>query len=220
MNILAIDDHELFRKGLGYLLKGIDDDIHYAETSSVSKAIREYSETTPELILLDYFMPDTDGQTALKMIKDAFKSSAIVVISSLDEHALIRKAIDHGAAGFIPKASSQSTLVNALKLILDGGIYLPRVAINALQEKQTNATTIDNPNSSTAILSKLTNRQSEVIKGVVTGKANKLIAYEMGISEGTVKSHLSAAFKHLDVTSRTQAVVLLAKHNATFVSSD
>lgn len=215
MNILAIDDHELFRKGLRHLLKGIDEKVFYEEASTVNEAIKIHHNYTPDLILLDYYLPGIEGVEAMQKVKSVFDSSVIVVISSLDNPRMIRQALDMGAAGFIPKSSSQSVLINALKISLAGGIYLPEQAIKDIGEEQLSISRYENLNAGQTDINinQLTERQTEVIERLVKGMANKNIAEDMNISEGTVKSHLSSAFKVLGVNNRTQAVLMFAKHN-------
>ncbi|MFK7996953.1 MAG: response regulator transcription factor [Granulosicoccus sp.] len=163
MNILAIDDHELFRTGLKHLLKGIENDIDFTSVGSVEEAESLRGQVAPDLILLDYFLNGVQGDEALLKVRQAFPKAVVVVISSLDDSHLIKLAIEHGAAGFIPKSSSQTALINALRLILDGGVYLPRHAIfgEHIVEQKWSSTTEDHGDID--ILSKLTVRQKEVV---------------------------------------------------------
>jgi len=211
MKILAVDDHELFRTGLRHLLYGIAEDMDYKGVGSVNEAIALQGEFGPDLMLLDYFLPEIKGDIALAKIRQSFPGVAVVILSSLDEPLLIRRTIELGAAGFIPKSS---ILIRALKLILDGGVYLPRHAIYSQINDRESSVSNCLDDSDILGLSKMTPRQSEVIRGVVKGKPNKIIAHELNISEGTVKSHLSAAFKILGVNNRTQAVIAVAKEDS------
>ena len=216
MKIYAIDDHELFRTGLRHLLFGIDCDVEFKGFDSVEAAISSETSEPPELILLDYFMPGIHGDKALQDVGAHFPNSLVVVLSSLDDPPLIRDAIEHGAAGFIPKSSSQTVLINALRLILEGGIYLPRqVFVQGETSMSEREAALQDDHPVLDILHQLTDRQRDVVNRVVLGKSNKVIAYEMNISEGTVKSHLSTAYRVLGVSSRTQVVYLIANQSYT-----
>ena len=211
MNILAIDDHELFRSGLKHLLQGIDGTVDYVGVGSVEEAEALQGEMTPNLILLDYFLDGVDGDDALQRIRHSFSNIMVVVISSLDDSTLIRQAVENGAAGFVPKSSSQTVLISALRLILDGGTYVPRYVFS---DGCTSDTIFNSGNCDVGEIhptAELTTRQKQVIKGVASGKSNKVIACDLNISEGTVKSHLSAAYRHLGISSRTQLVIKMAE---------
>ncbi len=208
MNILAIDDHELFRSGLKHLLQGIDSAVDYIGVGSVDEAEALQWDVTPDLILLDYYLNGVDGNDALQRIRHTYPKIMVVVISSLDESTLIRQAIEQGAAGFIPKSSSQTVLINALRLILDGGTYVPR---HVFSSERMSSTTLDSYIQSMHPAKELTARQQQVVKGVISGKSNKVIACDLDISEGTVKSHLSVAYRYLGISSRTQLVIKMAE---------
>ena len=214
MNILAIDDHELFRSGLRHLLQGIDNTVDFVGVGSVEEARALHGQVIPDLILLDYYLDGVDGNDALRRIREMFPNIMVVVISSLDESRLIRQAVEQGAAGFVPKSSSQTVLVNALRLILDGGTYVPRHVFLNKNVTCTSSRADQLDVKGLHPMSGLTNRQHQVVKGVISGKSNKVIAYDLDISEGTVKSHLSAAFRHLGVASRTQLVIAMAELEA------
>ena len=123
--------------------------------------------------------------------------------------ALVRQAIDLGASGFIPKASMPAVLISALRLILAGGIYLPA---QLLMRRQQNLSNRDNPASAAELKlsEQLTGRQFDALMLAVKGKSNKQIARELGVSEGTIKQHLSTAFRLLGVSNRTEAVYAVA----------
>ncbi len=214
MNILIIDDHQLFRAGMKHLLKGIAGKLDLSEADSLEHITQDVEHTVYDLILLDYFLPGCKGVDALHSVKERFPTSVVVIISSLDDPVSIRQAIEKGAAGFIPKSSSQSVLIGALRLVLAGGIYLPEEAIvdlNIDSSIQSNSCESNSDSDNSA----LTPRQYEVTVRAVKGMPNKLIAYELDISEGTVKAHLFAAYKTLGVTNRTQAVAAFAQRKLT-----
>ncbi len=211
MKVLIVDDHELFRSGLRLLLKELAKDVEFYDTSGVDK-LDVLCDYDPDLVLLDYHLPCIDGPVAISRIQQSFPTAAVVVLSGDDRPTLIRKVLDSGASGFIPKHSSKELLVQALKLVLAGGIYLPPEALvehdratEQLSEFVGSATS-----NRETVLAGLSLRQRETTLMAVRGATNKTIADELNISEGTVKAHLSTAYKTLGVKNRTEALLLLA----------
>jgi DNA-binding NarL/FixJ family response regulator len=145
---------------------------------------------------------------ALRAMRDAFEASRIVVLSGEENPQLVREAIDAHAAGFIPKSSTPQVMLSALRLVLADGIYLPTVALKDLGDGSGEAPAQINSDRLSATLSE---KQLEVLRKAVQGKANKVIARELGIAEGTVKAHLAAAFRALGVKNRTEAVYAAAR---------
>jgi DNA-binding NarL/FixJ family response regulator len=208
LRVLLIDDHVLFRQGMKYLLADLDEDMSFSDADSCTDALRFAAEPM-DLVLLDLYMPGSAGMQALGSMRDAFEASAIVVVSSEDDPRVIRRAIDLGAAGFIPKSSTPQLMIAALRLVLAGGTYLPRHVLHDVSPAPVQpASDATGPGRAGEVLS---GRQLEVLMKVVQGKANKVIAREMQLSEGTVKAHLSSAFRTLGVQSRTEAVYMAAK---------
>ena len=205
MNVLLVDDHILFRRGLRHLLSDLDESIRFLEADGVTD-LQNLNTATADLILLDLGLKGPSGLSALQLVKELIPDRSIVVLSSEEEPRLIKSCINHGASGFIPKSSTPEILVHALKLVIAGGIYLPTDVLRPpAQDKPDPATalpTLDDLN--------ITPRQQAALMLAVQGKSNKLIARELSISEGTVKLHLTAAFKALDVKNRTEAVYAAA----------
>lgn len=202
MNILIIDDHRIFSAGLEFLLDGISNNNHITtEVSCEGVLRRKDSIDPPDLILLDYNLPNTFGEQSLTLIKHAFPSSIVVIISSEESHEIIHSMIEGGAAGFIPKSSEPKLLEHALNLVLAGGVYLPPQAFDTLGRRIKVTTS-----------KALTQRQEQVLRGAMLGKTNKVIASELNIAEGTVKSHLSSAYECMGVNNRTEAVLQAAKY--------
>ena len=209
MRILLVDDHDLFREGLKYLLPVLDDKVQYFEAGSLEAAL-DFGEQDAaiDLVLLDYYLPGVNGLEALAKCRERFESATLVVLSGEEDARIIRSLVEHGAAGFIPKSSSREELISALKLVLAGGTYLPRIALGPLP-------VVSRSDSGQAPVSdmpmRLSRRQFEVLMKAVQGKSNKVIAKELEISDHTVKAHLSVAFKTLGVQNRTEAVYAAAK---------
>ena len=204
MRVLLVDDHVIFRQGLKFLLSDLEEGLQFAEAGTGAQALAAIAESPPNLILLDLNMPGTDGLDTLRAVLDAAPSVPVAILSGEEDPALIRSAIDAGASGFVSKTSSSDILVAALKLILDGGIYLPASALRGSEP-------LGKPVVDNAATEQLSGRQTAVLLRAIQGQANKVIAAELGIAEGTVKTHLSAAFKILEVNNRTEAVFAAAK---------
>jgi len=201
MKILIIDDHELFSEGLSLILSEIRDDANIVCETNFANALKTNAEFQADLILLDFHLPEISGFNALEAIKQESNLSTVVFISSEDSSLVIQSVIKRGASGFIPKASSRDLLIGALSLITSGGVYLPPQLLDKVKMP------------SEDISDSLTQQQKRVISLAVTGALNKQIAKDLGIAEGTVKAHLSAAYRALNVKNRTEALVAVAKHN-------
>jgi DNA-binding NarL/FixJ family response regulator len=210
LRALLIDDHALFRQGLKFILSDLDTDMDFLEATCCEQALAIPREQNVDLILLDMNMPGVNGVEALDAVRLAFESSIVVVLSSEDSPGLIRRAIEHGAAGFIPKASTPPVFIAALRLILAGGTYLPPHALGSMPPEVSQADAQANEGRS-PMIEGLSDRQLEVLLKAVQGKANKVIAREMDLAEGTVKAHLSASFRALGVQNRTEAVFVAAR---------
>lgn len=205
MRILLIDDHALFREGLKFLLCDLADDLEFVEAGSCEAALACGEDVG--IALLDLQLPETSGLDALQMIRENLPDTAVVVLSSDDRPEIARAAIEAGAAGFIPKSSSRNLLIAALQLVLAGGCYLPPHLLDA---SHASATSGRHRSSVQTPLDHLSERQREVLMGAVRGKPNKVIARDLDITEGTVKAHMSASFRALGVTNRTEAVYAVA----------
>lgn len=213
MRVLLVDDHHLFRQGLKFLLADLEPGIEFAEADSLSAALAQAGGTPPDLVLADLYMPGEEAATVLSTMRSVFESSMVVVLSSEDNPQVIRRAIEAGASGYVPKSSTPQVLVAALRLVMAGGVYIPPPALRAFgtvmppaspPPAQLSPSTAREPEA-------LSGRQMEVLLKAVQGKANKVIAREMQLSEGTVKAHLSAAFRALGVQNRTEAVFAAAR---------
>jgi DNA-binding NarL/FixJ family response regulator len=201
MNILIIDDHRNFSACLEFLLDGISENNSITTEVSCEDVLKNKdSMIAPDLILLDYNLRNTYGEQSLTLIKDTFPASIVVIISSEESHGIIHSMIEGGAAGYIPKSSEPKLLEHALNLVLAGGVYLPPQAFDTLGRR-----------IQTSAAKSLTERQEQVLRGAVAGKTNKVIANELDIAEGTVKSHLSSAYECMGVSNRTEAVLVAAK---------
>ena len=194
MNVLIIDDHPLYRDGMKALLFGLAPGIEVFGASRVSEA-----DSLPgsfDLVLLDMNLPGSSRLQALEQVRGLFEGASVVVVSGDEDPALILSAIDAGAAGYIPKSTDSQVTVQALRLVLAQGVYLPPSALRHAQALK----------PARPALPPLSEKQRAVLQRLLQGKANKVIARELQIAEGTVKAHLWAVYQLLGVNSRSQAM--------------
>lgn len=199
MRILLADDHDLFRAGLAMVLQGLPEAFELIQAASLAAAI-ECTETTDgvDLALLDLHMPAMNGMAGLRDFRKRFPAVPVVIVSASDACADVQEALDAGASGYIHKSSPPQVMLSALELVLAGGVYVPPQALGPTLARA--LPDLPKPGGLTA-------RQLDVLRLLAAGKPNKLIARELGLSEGTVKIHLSTIFRVLDVNNRTEAVL-------------
>ncbi|MEM7017954.1 MAG: response regulator transcription factor [Pseudomonadota bacterium] len=191
MKILHADDHPMLLVAVKYLLEKLDSAVHVISTASFSETQNALSlHNDLELLLLDLEMPGTKGMSGFHTLRQQWPELRIAILSGSEEPERIHEALDNGAVGFIPKSHSGELMLNAFKLILAGGVYVPGPLP---------------PRASTDY--ELSERQQQVLALIATGASNKDIAGELYISEGTVKVHVNTIFKTLKVKNRTQAIL-------------
>lgn len=206
MRLLIADDHPLFRLALTQALRDVVPDAETLEAGSLFQARERLVEHGDvDLILLDLHLPDSHGLMGLASLRAEHPQIAVAMISAHDDSHTIRRALAYGACAFIPKRSDLARLREALRAVLDGEDYLPPELRDAVRGSPTSAEDASNA----ARLASLTPQQFKVLVRVAEGQLNKQIADALGISERTVKAHLSALFEKLGVRNRTQAGVLL-----------
>ncbi|HYF16776.1 MAG TPA: response regulator transcription factor [Ramlibacter sp.] len=209
MRVLVVDDHALFREGLRLLL--LSQPGLACEVAASADAGLQLARSGPDydVVLLDWHMEGLSGADAIRAFREVAQESRIVVVSAEKSAGLVRAAVEAGAAGFIPKESSPEVLEQALQKIAAGGIYLPSALLASGGESQRPAGA--GPRTLDAAFPGLTPRQIDVLAAVLKGVSNKVIARQLGISDATVKSHLSVIFRELSVQSRTEAVYVAAR---------
>jgi DNA-binding NarL/FixJ family response regulator len=204
MKILLVDDHALFRDGMHYVLNQLDEQVEILDAGDFQSAL-ELAGGNPDLdlALLDLNLPGSEGVASIKLFHMRFPSIPVVVVSGTDHRGDMEKAMNHGAMGFISKASSATSMVNALRAVLDGGIYLPPQLV---QQAIAGSHGKEDKRSSRTNEFGLTPRQMEVLGYLGKGLSNKDIAEATGLAEGTVKIHVAAVYHTLHVGSRLEAV--------------
>lgn len=196
MKLLLVDDHALFREGLKSILPQLSDELQLLEAASCGEGLRVLAENPgPDLLLLDLGLNDgTDRLSCLRRFREADSTLPIVVVSAHESRETIRGAMSAGANGYVPKSSSSVVVVQALRLVLAGGIYLPPALMDNFEPEP-------NPAGDA-----LTPRQREVLELLARGLPNKSIARQLDMAEGTVRIHVAAIIKRLDASNRTEAV--------------
>ncbi len=209
MKILIADDHELFRDGLRHVLEQLDNGVSVVEASDYKQALEVAArEQDIDIVLLDLNMPGMPWGEGLQALREGLPTSVpLIVLSASDDRRHVLQAVNLGAAGFIPKTSSSRVMLSALKLVLSGGVYLPPALLDQGTGNQTLADSPGAPFGAENAASFLTPRQREVLALLGQGKSNKEIARVLQLAEGTVKLHVTAILKALNVNNRTRAVV-------------
>lgn len=203
MKMLIIDDHALFRAGLSHILNELEENINILEASNYESAFKLVSDNSDlDLVLLDLNMPGKDGFSALDTFSKEYPAMPIVILSASIQQSNVRRALDTGAMGYIPKDTPSHVMLNALRLILDGGIYVP----TCMAQQNNDELNLNNSNAHN-----LTPRQLEVLAMVVQGNSNKVIAARLELAEATVKMHVTAILKCFGVSNRTQAAMAAEK---------
>ncbi len=222
MKILIADDHRLVTEAVKSKLSELEDGIEFCVAMSVEELLALASDDV-DLAVIDLNMPGADGYSHIDELRRRFPSVPVIVLSGYEDPQLMRGALERGALGFIPKAYSPEVMLSAVRLVLAGGVYVPPMMLSAVPPGVVASGGNEapaagapgmlgaRPAGATATLDSLrkvlTERQVEVLQLLSQGKPNKLIGRSLGISEGTVKIHLAAIFRALNVRNRTEAVV-------------
>lgn len=203
--VLIADDHPLVRDGLRTIITLSFDAIEVHEAASITETIELIDRLADfDLVLLDLHMPDAGGLNGLATLRERFPGIPVVVVSGALERSQIRGALQAGASGFIPKSLRRNAIVEAIKTVIEGEIYVPEDFVGEDDENSEESQILRR-------IETLTPQQKIVLGLVVAGKLNKQIAYDLDVSMTTVKAHVSAVLAKLNVYSRTQAVILANK---------
>lgn len=208
MKHLVVDDHTLIRDAMQAVLETVDPQaqVLVADCAARARAVLA-DQPDVDLALLDVGLPDADGLALLSEFRAAHPAMTVVMLSGECDPATVRRALDAGASGFIPKSESRQLLITALTLVLAGGVYVPRVALGGIGAAPA-ATPAGRPAPGTL---GLTERQLDVLALIMKGRSNKHICRELNLAEPTVKNHVTAILRALNVTSRTEAVLAVTK---------
>ena len=212
MRILIADDHQLVAEGARLKLAELGPGTEFTIALNVAElrhALRQ--ESPPALALIDLTMPGVHGREHLAEVIAAWPGVPVIVLSGAESPALIRELLAMGVQGFIPKAYSADVMLSAVRLVLSGGVYIPPMMLQADEPLVAPPPSTTGEGAAAQLEERLhqllTERQLDVLRLLSTGKPNKVIASDLGISEGTVKIHLAAIFRALNVRNRVEAVV-------------
>jgi len=205
--ILIVEDHALVREALAQTLARLGEGVEgveCVEAKGSEEALARLEQSADwDLAVIDLMLPDLNGFSLLGVLARRFPDVPAIVVSALDDAATIRRAMKAGASGFVSKSSSGEVLRSAVRCVLEGGIYAPHVEPEG-GGKRTGAPVSERFG--------LTAGQTRVMELLAQGKTNREIADLLGLSEGTVKVHMSAIFRALNVSSRAQALIVIARH--------
>lgn len=204
VKLLIVDDHPLFRDGLTALLRQASLDVQVSQATSAEEALGMADEQIFDALFMDLMMPGLCGEPAIREFARRHPDLPVIVLSSSESPGDVRRVINAGASGYIPKSATAQTVVSALHLVLSGNIYVPPLLVSAAA-RAADQEAHDGPRS----LAQLTDRQVDVLRYLRDGLSNKEISASLGIAEKTVKVHIAAIFKTLNVVNRTQAAKVL-----------
>jgi DNA-binding NarL/FixJ family response regulator len=201
--LVIVDDHPLFRGALHQALTAAFDKLSISEAGSLDEVNDVLSrDRNVDLVLLDLTMPGVQGLSGLLFLRAQYPEVPVVIVSANEDHATIRRCIEFGASGFVPKSQPVDNIRAAVATVLEGGIWVPAEVDLAAGH---------DPESSSLLqrLGSLTPQQVRVLMMLGEGLLNKQIAFKLGVSEATIKAHVSAILQKLGVDSRTQAVIAI-----------
>ena len=201
--ILIADDHPLMRAALKQAVEQAFAGVEVLEAARYEQ-LRETLEdggAAPDMVLMDLHMPGMNGFIGLMMLRSEFPEIPVVVVSAAEDPATVQRSIDYGASGFVPKSAPIPQVAEAIRLVLDGGLWIPELGTSAESAEAVMARRVVN----------LTPQQLRVLAGMAEGRLNKQIAYDMSIAEQTVKDHVTAILRKLGANNRTQAILIASQ---------
>ena len=202
--ILIVEDHALVREAMAQSLSRLESGVECFEAADGDEALAVLeSQPDLDLAVVDLMLPDVNGFSLLAILGKRFPDMPAIVVSAMDDDASVRRALSVGASGFVSKASSGEVLALAVREVLDGGMPTPRASPPGRGARSLSA----------AERYGLTSAQNRVAELLATGGSNREIATKLGLTEGTVKVHVTAIYRALGVSSRSRALVLLSRRN-------
>ncbi len=217
MKIFLADDHPLYRMALSGLLSQLDEQVDVSDCCNydeLKEALRQ-ADVKPDLILLDLSMPGMVFEESIPELKKSYPDIALIVVSGTEDRSDMSKVLNLGAEGFIPKSATREVLLSAVRLVLSGGKYIPAQIFAGDDRSETTVNLNKAPDSATnneSNAASLTKRQRNVLDLMAKGLSNREIAKSLELAESTVKVHITAIFRILGVSNRTQAVLQLKEY--------
>jgi two-component system nitrate/nitrite response regulator NarL len=201
MKLLIVDDHSIVRDGLAALFEQVSPDFEVVQARDVEEGLNCLDQCDDfDLVILDLFIPGADGFEAISAFGRKRPALPVIVLSSSEDPGDVYKALANGALGYVPKSASQHVLLSAIKLVMNGDLYVPPLVLS--KNDRPNSQLGDAPKAREKLL---TPRQVEVLFLLCEGNSNKAIAAKLNLSEKTVKAHISMIYKALNVANRMQA---------------
>lgn len=208
LKVLVIDDHPLVQEGVAAALEALGHDVDVIAAADSEQGLAAAAANPDiDLVLLDLALPGMSGLGVISALHQRLPSLPVVVLSALEDPENIRNAISAGAMGFVPKSAQTRVLIEALQQVLEGNVSVPST-LRSAPNLATGGPATGPGTGGEPDVALLTLRQLEVLSRLCQGKTNKQIATELGLSEKTVKAHVTAIFKVLGVVNRTQAVLV------------
>ena len=208
VHIVIADDHALVRGGMDVLVKSVIPNVQTSQSYDFSTTIKLLEELkNVDILLLDLLMPGMNSIESVKYICKKWKDLSVIIVSAKEDNTLIKDILQAGAVGYIPKMCSPELMINAIRLVISGGIYIPSSILNISNEFKNDFQIKPNLNENIdKKKNKLTKRQKQIISLIRAGKSNQAIALDLDLAIGTIKMHISRMFKQLGVNSRTEAL--------------
>lgn len=207
IKVLLVDDHALFRDGMRLVLQQLAEEVKIFDCGSFGEGVQlALAHPDLDLALLDLDMPDSNGISSLQLFHQRFPDIPLVAVADAEQPDDIENVMNLGAMGFISKMSPSKTMLSALRMVLDGGVYLPPQLLQQAMAKLEPGRALNDMHSQRASKYGLTPRQLQVLQLIVAGMSNKEVAQTLNLAEGAVKLHVAAIFQTLHVNSRTEAM--------------
>jgi DNA-binding NarL/FixJ family response regulator len=207
--ILIVEDHTLVREAVAQTLRHLGEGVECIEARCADDALSRLGDGGEwDLAVIDLMLPDMSGFSLLAVLAKRFPDVPALVVSALDDHTSVQRALKGGASGFVPKSCSGEEMLKAVRTVLEGGVYTP-VTAEVEGGRRRGGVPVQERFGLTAA-------QTRVMELLGQGKTNREIADLLGLSEGTIKVHMSAIFRALNVSNRAQALVVMARHGNRF----
>ena len=214
MKFLLVDDHWVSRAALKPLLTQIDKKARFLEADNFDDALKlAEGSSSLGLVLLDLVLPGLESLDGISRLMEKAPEVPVVIFSMVENRHEVLRTVEQGVAGFIPKTASGDEIVKALEVVLSGELYLPRMLLKETARQPAESTSfIPIDGAPRQAIANLTGRQRQVLSYLAQGMTNTKIATELGLSENTVRIHISAILRTLDLDNRTQAALLAAEY--------
>jgi DNA-binding NarL/FixJ family response regulator len=219
IKVLLVDDHALFRDGMRYVLQQLADEVEILDTGNLNEALQLAKEHADiDLALLDLNMPDSEGVPSLQNFHQRFPGIPLVIVSGSDQRDDIESVMNLGAMGYISKMSPSKVMLSALRIVMEGGVYVPPQLLQQAVAKLETGQVQSDKRSQRASKYGLTPRQSQVLQLMGAGQSNKDISKQLDLAEGTVKIHIAAIYQSLHVNTRLDAISVARRFG--FIAND